>query len=919
MGPGHGAAPGPATWNLNEPQQAQSTSPRLAARDDDDALARCHGRARANGPAAVPPFSDDPQFVQRVGMTSLPPLAVDPRALRDLGFDEIVHILRSLCRTPFGREALDHDVFPVDGDVLAERLDAALEAREATARKVAPDFGGLREVRHILEASEKGVVLAAADILDVARTIDALGRLKDVVTFQGDEAPHLVGFAEQLADERRFSRRVFRSFDDAGQLTDDASPELAVRRSRVRALRAEAQEKLIDLVREFDDLAVLRDRNFTIRNDRYVLPVKSEFQGRVDGIVHDASQTHQTVFIEPRALLQLGNRIKIARAEVVEEEQRILRELSGEIDELGPRLARDLGVAGALEAAFARGAFAFATDGVAVPPRGATLALRRARHPLLSWMRARALAEGRAASAVTPNDVRLDDARCLVVSGPNAGGKTVALKTAGLVSLLARAGIPVPVDEGSSIPAWAGIFVSIGDEQSLQGGFSSFSGHLAAIARIVDDNARVHADSAAAMVPAMDAAADTTEGAMPRPTLVLLDELMSGTDPAQGAALAQAVLEDLVDSGATVIVTTHYDRLKALALAEAAETPHRHARRFRNASVGVDQDGRPTFVLVLDEVGTSNALDAARRFGLSGRTVERALALLAPEQKELHALLRALAEQKQSLSAALDAARDERSRFQSESARLERRLQDVEAERARLRTEGKRAFLDELSAARQKVKDAIEATKKGDPRVLNEASQKLKELEETTRAALAPRSASQASALLAPASVAAGDVVELAHMPGVKLTVVELDGDDVIVARGPVRTRAPRASVRAPSPEPATTTRQGRSASQKGRPSSSGSAAGSAGPEPRTSDNSLDVRGQRADEALELVDAFLDKLMRTNHGNGWILHGHGGGALKKAVRGHLQQSRYVARQQPGPLDDGGDAWTVVELDPGARP
>jgi DNA mismatch repair protein MutS2 len=830
-------------------------------------------------------------------MTTLLATFVDTRALRDLGFVEVFDVLRGLCRTPFGREALDHDVFPVDDGALRERIEMALEAKAATARKVAPDFGGLREVRHILQASEKGTVLAAADILDVARTIDALGRLKDVVAFQGEDAPRLVALAFDLADERRFSKRVFRSFDDAGQLTDEASPELATRRARVRALRAEAQEKLVDLVREFGDLDVLRDRNFTIRNDRYVLPVKSEFQGRVDGIVHDASQTHQTVFIEPRALLQLGNRIKIARAEVVEEEQRILRELSLEIDELGARLALDLHTAGIIEAAFARGAFAWAVDGIDAPVQGHTLDLRQARHPLLAWMRARDVAEGRPAKTVTPNDLKLDGARCLVISGPNAGGKTVALKTAGLLSLLARAGLPIPVGAGSSVPAWAGVFVSIGDEQSLQGGFSSFSGHLSAIARIVADNARILADA-------------PPEGG-PAQTLVLLDELMSGTDPAQGAALAQAVLEDLVHAGATVIVTTHYDRLKALALAEPVQEDHGPPRRFRNASVGVDGDGRPTFVLALDEVGTSNALDAARRFGLAEHTVERALALLAPEQKELHALLRALAEQKQSLAAELAAATAQRALFEEETVRLERRLRDVEAERARLRTEGKRAFLEELSAARQKVKAAIEATKKGDARILNEASQQLRELEESTRSDLAPPSP-LSSPLLAPASVATGDVVELAHMPGVKLSVVEVDGDDVVLAKGALRTRAPRSSLRRAEAEPVQ--RGTRAAAKKTRTASPSTA----GPEPRTSDNSLDVRGQRADEALELIDAFLDKLLRTNHATGWILHGHGGGALKKAVRAHLHTSRYVERHGPGPLDDGGDAWTVLELNPQAR-
>ncbi|HEY1100444.1 MAG TPA: hypothetical protein VGF99_16005, partial [Myxococcota bacterium] len=527
---------------------------------------------------------------------TLPSLRVSARARADLGFDDALAVIGNLCRTPFGRESVVDDLFPGDSIDLGHRLRCAIEAKGCVARKVAPDFGGLREIRHIIEAGDKGIVLAATDIVDVARTIDALGRLKDVVVFQGDEAPALVELANHLDDERRFSRRVLRSFDEAGQLVDEASPELAIRRGRVRQLRAEAQEKLTALVREYDDVDLLRDRNFTVRNDRYVLPVKSEFQGKVDGIVHDASQTHQTVFIEPRALLQLGNRIKIARADVVEEEQRIFQEFSAEIGELAARLAIDLRTAGSIEAAFARGAFAVGIDGVEVlvDARAPTLSLRRARHPLLAWNRYVAQQAEQPASAVTPNDLRLDGARCLVISGPNAGGKTVALKTAGLIGLLARAGIPVPVDVGSVIPAFAGVSVSIGDEQNLQGGFSSFSGHLAAVKGIVDD---VQVDAQRGCV------------------LVLLDELMSGTDPAQGAALAQALLEDIVDAHGdrvSVIVTTHYDRLKALALAEGnvggAELDDKKSkkllgaptRRFRNASVATDRFGKPTFTLVLD-------------------------------------------------------------------------------------------------------------------------------------------------------------------------------------------------------------------------------------------------------------------------------------------------------------------------------
>lgn len=828
----------------------------------------------------------------------LPPLRVSARALVDLGFTEVQDVLRGLTRTPFGKESLGDDVFPVDRDLLDRRSTMAMEAKAATLRKVAPDFGGLREVRHIVDASGKGIVLGPPDILDVARTIDALGRLKDVITFQGEEAPTLAAAAEHVADERRFARRVFRSFDEAGQLTDDASPELALRRARVRVLRQEAQEKLVDLVREFGDADLLRDRNFTVRNDRYVLPVKSEFQSKVDGIVHDASQTHQTVFIEPRALLQLGNRIKIARADVIEEEQRILQELSLEIDELAPRLASDLKIAGVLEAAFARGAFAAAIDGVVVDvgvtannKRGDVLDLRRARHPMLSWMKAQATAAGKSASPVTPNDLRLgksgldgseSQARCLVVSGPNAGGKTVALKTLGLLSLLARAGVPVPVD-GGCVPAWTGISVSIGDEQSLQGGFSSFSGHLVSVKSIIDD-----------------AKNDAIRG----PALVLFDELMSGTDPAQGAALAQAVLEDLVEAGVVVVVTTHYDRLKALGLGGPTQ------RLFKNASVGTDSQGRPTFVLTLDEVGASNAVDAARRFGLAEKTLERALSLLEPDQKELQGLLRTLAEQKQILQARVDEAEAQKLVFEKEAQKLEKRLVELEAEKTRLRRDGKKAFLDELKDAREEIGRAIEAARSGDARALNTASHALKKLDEDTQAELAPKAESM-STLLQPSSVKAGDIVEVVNMPGVRFTVVEVDDDDVVVARGAVRTRTSLGNVRLPGESKRETSRGERTTKKK-------APAVAAGPEPRSSDNSLDVRGQRADEAVELLEAFLDKLLREGRSTGYVLHGHGGGSLKKALRQWLGSSRYVRAHNSGSLDDGGDGWTVVELNADAR-
>jgi DNA mismatch repair protein MutS2 len=693
-------------------------------------------------------------------------LHLSERTAADLGFDEVCAILDASCRTPFGKEALAFERFPATHEGLKARLDEAMEARAAVERKVSPDFSSLKDLRVVLEAVQKGVVLGSIDIVDTARTLDALARLHDVMEFQGGDAPRLCALGRQIDDDRLFSKRVLRSFDEQGNLSDDASPELLVLRGKVRGLRAEAQEQLGVFVRELDGQGLLRDRNFTVRNDRYVLPVKSEFQARVEGIVHDASQTHQTVFVEPRALLQLGNRIKIAKAEVEQEELRILRELSLEIAELSPRLLADLGRAGHIEAAFARGAFAARTDGrrTLVSATATTLSLKRARHPLLEHLRSTSAAAGVPSGPVVGNDLAFGVARALVISGPNAGGKTVALKTAGLVAVIARAGIPVPVDDGSVIPSFASVCCAIGDAQSLEGGYSSFSGHLVVLRGILEEIAS-HRDRG--------------------PVLCLLDELLAGTDPAQGAALAQATLEFVVQRGALAIATTHYERLKVLGLVQA-DCAHQ-APQFRNASVALDPHGRPTFHVVLDQAGTSNALEAAHRYGLPNGIVERAGELLSPDEKELQSVLRTLSEQKARVEAQLKEAEGARIRIEAASAVLERKLGDVEREAGRLRKEGKRAFLDELKEARRAVAEAIEASKSKNARTLNRASHDLRELEESTRAAVA--TVTPATEHTRPIEVKLGDVVELAIMPGSRVTVVAIDADEIVVAGGAMKMR----------------------------------------------------------------------------------------------------------------------------------
>ena len=798
---------------------------------------------------------------------SLTSFKLPDRAARDLGFKDVLDRLRAACASPFGLEAIDDDVFPTSREVLDARLGAGLEAKALHALGAVPGFGALIDLRPLFEFIEREAVLGANDILDVARTLEAISRIGALLESRQETAPALAARAETFSEQGAFVARLLRTFDDEANLTDAASPELKNLRDRVRALRKEAGNKLEGLVRTFDEEEILRDRNFTMRNDRYCLPVVSGFQHRVEGIVHDASQTGQTVFIEPRAILEVGNRIMIAQAEVREEETRILRELTQDIRAIKGEVVHDLVVVAHLEADFARGKLAYDIDGQR-PAFGDHLELVEARHPQLAWRAADAQREKRKPESVVPNDLILAGKQALVISGPNAGGKTVALKTAGLVSVFVRAGLLPPIAATSTVPLFRVVVATVGDAQDLDRGLSSFTGHLEALKEIEAD----------------------IEGLEVGEALVLLDEIAAGTDPTQGAALAQAYLEDLADKGAHVVATTHYERLKLLGLEDA---------RFENASVGSDpKTGQPTYRVHLGQVGTSDAFEAAKRLGIGDDVLARATALLRPDEAGVQEMLRGLEKQAETLRAAQGEAEAKVRKLEEERTRLRKRLEDVDEESRRLRREGAGAFAKEIADARKQVADAIERVQAGaDARELNEISHDLKAAEaEASKAAEAPKEVDDDLAV----DVNVGDRVRVASLGNTEVEVLEIGGDEVQVARGPIKMRVPLADLRQgkarPTPKKKRTTKTVTSTN-----------------EPRTSTNTLDIRGERLSDALELLEAFLDDLMRKGRTASWVLHGHGTGALKKGVREALAQSRYVKRHSAADPDDGGDACTKIEL------
>jgi DNA mismatch repair protein MutS2 len=588
------------------------------------------------------------------------------------------------------------------------------------------------------------------------------------------------------------------------------------------------------------------------------------------GIVHDTSRTGETVYVEPMPLVAANNRLKVAELEIRAESRRILEELTARVAAAAPALRATAAALVELDVLAAAARLGVAYGGAAVPIVDEPLVdLRRARHPLL------ALRAAREGFALVANDVELGGrvpARLLVVSGPNAGGKTVLLKTVALSALLARAGLLVPAEPASRVGFFPAVLADIGDQQSVAGDLSTFSGHLANVAEILR--------------------------ASGGPALVLCDELMAGTNPEQGAALARATAEALAARPGLAVLTTHYDSLKALADADP---------RFVNAGMEYDLASlRPTFRLLLGTPGRSYALDIATRMQMPPELVERARALaggasvgleatiasLAAREAELAAEARGLAGVRAALTAAEESQREAAEALERRERELGRHSRDaVEAQ-----VREARAALAAI------VRDAQRA---GTARAAAEA-----------RTALADAAAEALARLPAPPSAPAAEPPPLT--PGARVFVPSMGAEGVVAraadARGRVKVTVGSLTVELDG----AALRKGAAAAAARRAGGAAGPVRGGGPDElsiviQTATNTLDLRGRRADEAVSAVETFLDRAALDGNSPVIIVHGHGTGALRKEVRAYLAGSPYVARWAPGEPRQGGDGVSIVEL------
>jgi len=773
-----------------------------------------------------------------------------PRDFDTLELPRVLDAVAELARSEAGRERVLALRPAATLDEAETRLDTAAELVLLTRENgplPAADVARLGPA--LAMAAPAGAALESSRLMEVRDLLMVARNVRVSLRHDLDRFPLLWALADGLPEVAEVEASLTRVLDERGTVREDASPGLQQARRATRELRGSLEAKLLDVVRDSANADVVGEQYVTIRNGRYVIPIKTSFAWSFEGVVQDRSQSDETVFVEPLFAVELNNRLLLASKTEEAEERRVRAELTEAVRAHAPALAELERALAAVDALGAIAAFAV-RHGCTRPALGTRdLALPDARHPLLL------LSE----RTVVPVDLHLRaDQRGLGITGPNAGGKTVALKTLGLCALMARAGLLIPAGEGARLPWCDPILVDIGDEQSIEHDLSTFTGHadnLAEIARLARPGG-----------------------------LVLLDEPGAGTDPVEGAALAVGVLTDLLERGPLVVFTTHFPQVKTFALAEPA---------LEVSAFAVDAaTGAPTYRLDYHAVGQSLALPIARRHGLPARALEVAERLLAGESRDVALAVERLEQSRRELESARAAADAERARLAASEAEVAA-LRDDLRERQRKRwsddLEASRSFLRELQTEGRAILE--ELRKKPAPATL-------RKFVGTASADVEARAASMAAPLPPPSRPPrVGDTVEVVGR-GIRGELLELAGERARLLRGGLKFEVPAAQLRLV---------EGAAPAARGEPAvrvATLPSSDEAGAE-------LNLIGKRAREATDLLQAFLDRALRVGLSEVRIVHGIGSGALKRAVQEVLGDSPYCSGFRDG--DDGGGV-TIAQLD-----
>ncbi len=790
---------------------------------------------------------------------------MEERALNVLEYDQVVRSLVEQANTTIGKEKAAQVKPMTDIDEIAYNQQITTEARRVIQGQTELSMGGIKDVRQSLKRAKIGASLEAEGLLDMADTLAAGRRIKK--TFQALELKpdKLMRIADSIGLFQTIEDTIYRSIDDNGEVKDGASPALQKIRRQMQAMNERIRNKLESFIRSSEYQKIIQEAIITQREGRFVIPVKQEYKGRFPGIVHDQSASGATLFIEPKAVVEANSELRQLKRQEKQEIDKILAELSKLIQARLNKIEETVEALGDIDTALAKAKLSQRMN--AWEPeisRESKTDLKKARHPLLK-------------EEVVPIDIRIGmDFDILVITGPNTGGKTVALKTLGLLVLMAQAGLHIPADPGSAVGIFCSVLPDIGDEQSIEQNLSTFSGHMKNIIAILEK---------------------ANEN-----TLVLLDEIGAGTDPAEGAALAMAILEHLQLKGAKTAATTHYSELKAFAY---------NQERVENASVEFDVETlQPTFKVTLGLPGHSNAFAIAKRLGLDQEIIDTAKEKVAGETQKTDEMIRSVA----SMQSQLETDRIDSERAKGRIKTWESKLKEREEKLARQEKEILEKAREEAASVVTRVrKEADELirqlrkseridSKKEREKLFKEAKERFDELSNEVDAVSKKQPVFHCNQIenISEEDMVAGKTVFIKSI-GQKAEIIGKGNhpSEMEVQIGQMKVMVGKDDLFKIDEEE---TKEKRNKQRK----FSAAAAADIPTE-------IDLRGLNMEEASAELDSYIDKALLGSVTSFLIIHGKGTGILRKGVHEYLERSDYIQSFRLGEMGEGGDGVTIAEL------
>ena len=792
---------------------------------------------------------------------------MNEKTIRILEYNKIIDRLVSLTASSLGSE-LARQLMP-DNDIekVKINLKETSDGVSFISRRGSPPLGGIHDIRDSIKRAEIGSMLNPGELVRVADVLRAVRNLKNYSSGDNikEEEDNIVGeLIRCLEAAKRVEEKINLCIVSEEEISDNASPALGNIRRQIRHAQNSIKDKLNELIRSPKYQKYMQEPIVTVRGDRYVIPVKQEYRTEIPGLIHDSSASGATLFIEPMAVVEANNAIRELKLKEQAEIERILRELSADVAEIATQLNANITLLAKLDFIFAKAKLSLEYNCVCPKLNSeGKITIKKGRHPLLD------------PKTVVPIDFWIgEDFHTLVVTGPNTGGKTVTLKTVGLFALMTQSGLHIPANEGTEISIFNKVFADIGDEQSIEQSLSTFSSHMKNIVNILES--------------------------VDNRSLVLFDELGAGTDPTEGAALAMAILEHLKEQGCTVVATTHYSQLKVYAVT----TPY-----VENACCEFDVETlKPTYKLLIGVPGRSNAFAISKRLGLIDSVIERAKTYLTSEEIKFEDMLLNI----------------EKNLNQSESEKMQAQLLKLEAEKLKNEIEKEKRKLEEskekiIREAREEARKLLLNAKRESDNILSEMRRiqrekeskqsqkaaeemrlKLKNKIDTIEEALSKTVIPKNTLVKPPKNLKPGDSVLIVNLNqrGTVITPPDKDGEAIVqVGIMKINVHITNLKLVDEQKEQVYKTGAGEIGVSKAKNISS----------------EIDVRGMPLDDALEVIDKYLDDVVISGLPEICIIHGKGTGILRNGIHQYLRSNKRVSSYRLGKYGEGEDGVTIVQL------